>query len=138
MSIQLLLEPDSKNNKSLDLYCNSLDTNELSINGVPLSLPTTKALTSALYLNLNLAGISTVFNPTAPDCEIQDISGMVDGQVVMFLSCRLTHSITIKNGLHIKTTDGLDCVLPYTGGVAIGVWSSFLGFMTLTLGGSAP
>jgi hypothetical protein len=105
---------------------------------VPLSLPTSKALTSAIYLTLNLAGISTVFNPTAPACEIQDITGMTDGQVVMFFSCRLTNSITIVNGLRIRTTNGSDCVLPSTGGVAIGVWSSFLGYMTLTLGGGAP
>ncbi len=105
---------------------------------MPLSLPTSKALTSAVYLTLNLAGISTVFNPTAPACEIQDITGCTDGQVVMFFSCRLTNSITIKNGFKIRTTNGLDCVLPSTGGVAIGVWSSYLGFMTLTLGGGAP
>jgi hypothetical protein len=39
MSIQILLEPESKNNKSLDLYCNSvethsIETDELKINGV--------------------------------------------------------------------------------------------------------
>lgn len=139
MSIQILLEPESKNNKSLDLYCNSLDTNELSINGVPVGSPTTMALTSAIYSQLNLSGVSTVFNPTAPTCEIQDITGCIDGQVVMFFSCRDTStSITIKNGFYIRTSNGLDCLLPSTGGVAIGVWSSFLGYMTLTLGGGAP
>jgi hypothetical protein len=138
MSIQILLEPESKNNKSLDLYCNSLDANQLLVNGVPVGSSSTKALTDPIYLQLNLSGISTVFNPTGPDCEIQDITGCVDGQVVMFFSCRSTHSITIKDGFQIRTWNGLDCVLPSTGSVAIGVWSSFLGYMTITLGGGAP
>ena len=31
MSIQILLEPESKNNKSLDLYCNSINSNDLIV-----------------------------------------------------------------------------------------------------------
>ena len=34
MSIQILLEPESKNNKSLDLYCNTIDANDLKMDNV--------------------------------------------------------------------------------------------------------
>ena len=34
MSIQILLEPDSKNNKSLDLYCNKIEANEYKVNNL--------------------------------------------------------------------------------------------------------
>lgn len=40
MSIQILLEPESKNNKSLDLYCNSINANDLKIDNLDCKILT--------------------------------------------------------------------------------------------------
>ena len=53
MSIQLLLEPESKNNKSLDLYCNSIESNELKIDDLTT-------------FNLNVEGDLIVQNTVYP------------------------------------------------------------------------
>jgi hypothetical protein len=53
MSIQLLLEPESKNNKSLDLYCNSIDASELKIDDLTT-------------FNLNVEGDLIVKNTVYP------------------------------------------------------------------------
>lgn len=45
MSIQILLESDSKNNKSLDLYCNSLEANEYKVDTLTATAIETDTLT---------------------------------------------------------------------------------------------
>ena len=45
MSIQILLEPDSKNNKSLDLYCNKIEANEYKVDTLDATSIETDTLT---------------------------------------------------------------------------------------------
>ena len=58
MSIQILLEPDSKDNKSLDLYCNSIEANEYTVD----TLNVTNIYATAI--NTGILVVSNVGYPT--------------------------------------------------------------------------
>jgi hypothetical protein len=64
MSIQILLEPESKNNKSLDLYCNSIDANEYTVSTLTASHIITDLLTvdGVGYPNIALPSGHTVMS----------------------------------------------------------------------------
>ena len=114
MSIQILLEPDSKNNKSLDLYCNSIDANEykvatltanhiitdsLTVDGVGYpntSLPNGRSIISGSGLSMGyavsphlMAGVPVIYNIPFSVGDGLDVAGGDTGQV--FQSSSIIH-----------------------------------------------
>lgn len=131
---------------SLNKLCNddpkpwmNINCASLKINDVPVTGGGSVSLTDNVYLQLNLAGVSSCFLANGPNVTIQDITGCVDGQVVFFTVCQQASSLTINTGVRIKSSEGLTNIfVAGTGGTVFGCWSSSLGYMTIIGGTNVP
>jgi hypothetical protein len=121
MSINHILTSD----QLIDVNCKSV-----SIAGTKVGMSSVN-VSNATYASLDLTGVGTVFLDTGSGTTISGVSGTADGQMVVFQSCQQASSLTIENGTNIRTPFGTDIVLNGLGGVAMGVYSDALGYMTI-------
>jgi len=108
-----------------------LDVKSLKIKGEPVGLKSV-SLSEATYTNLDLSGVGNVFLASGPNTTISGITGCVDGQTVVFMTCKQASSITFQSFGTIQTSTGSDIVLSGVGECAQGVWSDALSYMTIT------
>ena len=107
-----------------------LDVKSLKIQGSPVGL-SSFSLTEASYPALDLTGVGNVYLASGPDTTITGVTGLTDGQSVVFMTCQQASSITIQSFGTIRTSTGSDIVLSGSGENAIGVWSDALSYMTI-------
>jgi hypothetical protein len=108
-----------------------LDVKSLKIKGEPVGLKSV-SLSEATYTNLDLSGVGNVFLASGPNTTISGVTGLVDGQTVVFMTCKQASSITFQSFGTIQTSTGSDIVLSGVGECAQGVWSDALSYMTIT------
>jgi hypothetical protein len=108
-----------------------LDVKSLKIQGQPVSL-VSLSLDQLTYPDLQLEQVSTVFLASGPSTVISGISGCYDGQLVHFLTCQQASSMSFTNGGSIRTPGATTIVLSGVGESAVGIWSSALGYMTIS------
>jgi hypothetical protein len=108
-----------------------LDVKSLKIQGEPVGL-SSLSLTEATYPALDLTNVGTVYLDSGPSTTISGLSGLTNGQSVMFMTCKQASSITITNGGTIATSTGSSIVLTGVGECAQAVWSDALGYMTIS------
>ena len=108
-----------------------LDVKSLKIKGEPVGLKSV-SLSEATYTNLDLTGVGNVFLASGPNTTITGVTGLVDGQSVVFMTCKQASSITFQSFGTIQTSTGSDIVLSGVGECAQGVWSDALSYMTIT------
>jgi hypothetical protein len=97
MSIQLLLEPESKNNKSLDLYCNSIEANEYTV--------TTLTATSIITDLLAVDGVGYPNTALPNGHSIMSGSGVSMGYAVSPYLCM---GVPASYSIPFSVGDGLD------------------------------
>jgi hypothetical protein len=111
MSIQILLEPDSKNNKSLDLYCNSLEANEYKVNTLDVTTIDAVAITTGTLTVANV-GYPTTALPSGH--TVMSGSGSSIGFAV---SPHLMAGVPVIYNIPAIIGDGLDVAGGLTGQV---------------------
>ena len=107
-----------------------LDVKSLKIQGSPIGL-SSLPLTEVAYPDLNLSGVGNVYLASGPNTTVSGVSGLTDGQSVVFMTCQQASSITITNGGTIRTSTGSSVVLSGVGACAQAVWSDALGYLTV-------
>ena len=108
----------------------ALDVKSLKIQGSPVGL-SSLSLTEAAYPALDLSGVGNVYLASSPNTTITGVTGLTDGQSVVFMTCQQASSITITNGGTIRTSTSSNITLSGVGECAQAVWSDALGYLTV-------
>jgi hypothetical protein len=108
----------------------TLDVKGITIQGVPVGLKSL-SLTEASYPALDLTGVGNVYLASGPSTTVTGVTGLTDGQSVVFMTCKQASSITIQSFGTIQTSTGSNIVLSGVGECAQAVWSDALGYLTV-------
>ena len=109
----------------------TLDVKGITIQGEPVGLKSL-SLDESSYPALDLSGVGNVYLASGPSTTISGVSGLVDGQSVVFLTCKQASSMSFTNGGTIATSTGSTIALSGVGESAVGIWSDSLGYMTIS------